>query len=318
MENNNLKTEQFESNVLLQNDLAQPIKNKYDILFLFDVKNGNPNGDPDSGNQPRIESSTDTGIVSDVCLKRKIKNFVSTFYDSNKNDIFVKSGNVLGSLISNNEKEAKTLNVTPIDLICSKYYDVRTFGQVLSVGDSSMKGSAEGQLTGPVQVTIAESYHPVEYSELTITRCAVTKPEDAKKERTMGNKFMIPYALYSANIFVSCALAERTKFSEKDFQVLIEALENMFENDRSAARGTMTVRGIYIFKHVGTQHENNQVQNLKEARMGCAPSHKLLEGIDVSLKEGIDSPKSFTDYNINCKWDNKNLPKGVQLIKKGI
>ncbi|MGY8651294.1 MAG: type I CRISPR-associated protein Cas7, partial [Verrucomicrobiia bacterium] len=192
----------------------------------------------------------------------------------------------------------------------------RTFGGVLSTGKDIMRGSAWGQVRGPVQFTFAQSFHPITPLEITITRCAVTKEEDAEKERTMGNKHIIPYALYAAKAYVSPAFAERTGFTNADLKVFFEALNQMFEHDRSAARGEMIVRGIYDFEHIGTQHENNAEQNKREARLGCAHAHKLIEGIQVNLNDGVEFPQSFADYEVNCQWDNTDLPAGVRLNKR--
>ena len=152
--------------------------------------------------------------------------------------------------------------------------------------------------------------------EISITRCAVTKEADAEKERTMGNKHIVPYALYAAKAYVSPAFAERTGFTTTDLEVLFDALNHMFEHDRSAARGEMVVRGIYDFEHVGTQHENNAEQNMREARLGCAHAHKLFEGIEVKLKDGVEFPQSFADYEVRCKWNDTDLPAGVKLHRR--
>jgi CRISPR-associated protein Csd2 len=200
--------------------------------------------------------------------------------------------------------------------LCREFYDVRTFGGVLSTGDDVMKGSAFGQVRGPVQFTFGQSFHPITPLEITITRCAVTKEADKEKERTMGNKHIVPYALYAAKGYVSPAFAERTGFTQQDLDLLFEALLHMFEHDRSAARGEMVVRGLYDFEHVGTQHENNAEQNRREARLGCAHAHKLFEGIAVKLKEGREFPESFADYDVVCSWSDDKLPKGVKLHKR--
>ena len=233
--------------------------------------------------------------------------------------------------------------------MCREFYDVRAFGAVLSTGkeekneaapvsqiaDSDKKGvndlkglltgSAWGQVRGPVQFTFGQSYHPITPIEITVTRCAVTKEEDAAKERTMGHKHIVPYGLYFAKAFVSPAFAERTGFTGLDLYVLFEALNNLFAHDHSAARGDMIVRGIYDFEHVGTQHANNGDQNKKEARLGCAHAHVLFEGIEVRLKKNADGSEKagaqcFNDYEIINHWDNDGaasvkveMPKGVKL-----
>lgn len=308
------------------------LTNRHDVLLLFEVTNGNPNGDPDAGNLPRLDPNTNRGIVSDVCLKRKVRNFVETFPpkrsspDGNGYNLFVRQGAVLNNEITNGiEKSGKGL--TPdasktnrqeaaMKWLCREFFDVRTFGGVLSTGADIMKGSAWGQVRGPVQFTFGQSFHAITPLEISITRGAVTKEEDIEKERTMGNKHIVPYALYAAKVYVSPAFAERTNFTNADIDVLFDALNHMFEHDRSAARGEMIVRGIYDFVHVGTQHENNAEQNRREARLGCAHAHKLFEGIEIQLKDGVEFPQAFGDYEVSCKWDIAKLPPGVQLIKR--
>lgn len=307
------------------------LTNRHDILLLFDVTNGNPNGDPDMGNMPRLDPNTNRGIISDVCLKRKVRNFVETFPpdragdDTNGYNLLVKQGTVLNNEIENGIKESgKSLDSAAskaekqeaaMKWLCREFFDVRTFGGVLSTDADIMKGSAWGQVRGPVQFTFGQSYHSITPLEISITRMAVTKEEDAGKERTMGDKHIIPYALYAAKVYVSPAFAERTGFTNADLEVLFDALNHLFEHDRSAARGEMVVRGIYDFEHVGTQHENNAAQNKREARLGCAHAHKLFEGIEVKLKDGVEFPESFVDYEVICKWDSAELPSGVNLHK---
>jgi CRISPR-associated protein Csd2 len=307
--------------------MTEILINRHDILIIFDVTNGNPNGDPDAGNMPRIDPNTNKGIITDVCLKRKIRNYVEIFKQGQPSfDILVHQGAVLNDKIAEAEdatkgqgkdaslskgsKEEEKARIGS-GWLCNKYFDVRTFGAVLATGN--WKGSAHGQIRGPAQFTFAQSYHPINPLEFTITRCAVTKEEDRGKERSMGRKHVIPYALYSAKCFVSPAFAERTGFSGQDLEVLFEALGNLFTHDRSAARGDMVVRGIYDFEHVGTQHPNNHNQNLSEARLGCYHAHKLFEGIEVTLQEDKEFPESFSDYRIDCKWTSDNLPPGVKL-----
>ncbi len=315
------------------NENTSILTNRHDILLLFEVTNGNPNGDPDAGNLPRLDPNTNRGIVSDVCLKRKVRNFVEMFTPdragnkANGYNLLVKQGAVLNTEINKGiEKSSEPLaekaqkpekQEAAMKWLCREFFDVRTFGGVLSTGDDIMKGSAWGQVRGPVQFTFGQSYHPITPLEITITRCAVTKEEDAEKERTMGNKHIVPYALYAAKVYVSPAFAERTGFTNTDLEILFDALNHMFEHDRSAARGEMVVRGIYDFEHVGTQHENNAAQNKREARLGCAHAHKLFEGIEVKLKKDVEFPRSFADYAITCRWDdNINLPAGVRLHKR--
>lgn len=303
------------------------LTNRHDILILFEVKNGNPNGDPDAGNMPRIDPNTNCGIVTDVCLKRKIRNYIAEFApargeNGNGFNIFITQGAVLERKISEGVQTAKeeTDNDKKAEKamhwLCKEFYDIRAFGGVLSVGDEVMKGSAYGQVRGPVQFTFGQSFHPITPLEITITRCAVTKESDKSKERTMGNKHIVPYALYSAKCYISPAFAEKTGFTNQDLDLLFEALLNMFEHDRSASRGEMIVRGIYDFEHIGTQDANNKEQNRREARLGCSHAHKLFEGIQVTLKEGKEFPETFNDYDVSCHWNDNNLPKGVKLHNK--
>ncbi len=306
------------------------LTNRHDFLLLFEVTNGNPNGDPDAGNMPRLDPNTNRGIVSDVCLKRKVRNYVETFQpkrpeetESNGFNILIKQGAVIETQQKEAIKAAKEQHndkdkqaEAAMSWLCREFYDVRTFGGVLSTGDDVMKGSAWGQVRGPVQFTFGQSFHPITPLEITITRCAVTKEEDKAKERTMGNKHIVPYALYAAKGYISPAFADRTGFTQTDLDLLFEALLHMFEHDRSAARGEMVVRGLYDFEHVGTQHENNAEQNKREARLGCAHAHKLFDGIKVRLKDEREFPQSFEDYGVDCEWDKNPLPKGVRLHKR--
>jgi len=303
------------------------LTSRHDFLLLFEVTNGNPNGDPDAGNMPRIEPNTNKGLVSDVCLKRKIRNYVAQFPPRRENNedngfnIFIQQGNILNNEIdkgikASSSKDKDDIAQDTMKWLCKEFYDIRTFGGVLSTGKDVMKGSAFGQVRGPVQFTFGQSFHEITPIEITITRCAVTKEEDKAKERTMGNKHIVPYALYSAKGYISPAFAEKTGFTQEDLDLLFEALLNMFEHDRSAARGEMIVRGLYDFEHIGTQHENNSEQNKREARLGCAHAHKLFEGIQVTLEEGKEFPESFAHYKVICDWDNKQLPKGVKLNKR--
>jgi CRISPR-associated protein Csd2 len=307
------------------------LTNRHDFLLLFEVTNGNPNGDPDAGNMPRLDPNTNRGMVTDVCLKRKVRNFIELFPPTTSEkgyNILIKQGTVIETEQKRGIKAA--VEALPKDAtdakkteaaknwLCNEFFDVRTFGGVLSTGDDVMKGSAFGQVRGPVQFTFGQSYHAITPLEVTITRCAVTKEEDAKKERTMGNKHIVPYALYAAKGYVSPAFAEKTDFTDADLELLFQALLSMFEHDRSAARGDMIVRGLYDFEHVGTQHPNNADQNKREARLGCAHAHKLIEGIKVALSDeakaaGKTFPESFADYTVNNTWTADTLPKGIKL-----
>lgn len=295
------------------------LNNRHDIYLLFEVTNGNPNGDPDAGNMPRLEPNSNRGIVSDVCLKRKVRNYVSEFAperNGNGFEIFIKSGDALEKTITKAEKENDNNAEETVKWLCREFYDIRTFGGVLSTGSGVMKGSSHGQVRGPVQVTFSQSFDPINPLDITITRLVATATKDEEKERTMGNKYIVPYGLYAAKIYVSPAFAERTGFTNHDLEVLFEALNYMFEHDRSASRGEMVIRGIYDFEHIGTQHENNAEANKREARLGCCHAHKLFEGIDVKLKADKDFPESFADYEVNCKWDSEDLPRGVKLHKR--
>lgn len=309
------------------------ITNRHDILVLFDVTNGNPNGDPDAGNMPRIDPTSNMGLVSDVCLKRKIRNYVidfgkeKTIDNGEELDILVKQGNIINDKITEAINEAteklpkkekssdKERAEAAMRWLCHRFYDVRTFGGVLSTGKDVLQGSAFGQVRGPVQFTFARSFDPITPLDISITRCAVTKPEDEKKERTMGNKHIVPYALYAAKAYVSPVFAEKTGFTDDDLNLFFEALQHMFTHDQSAARAEMTIRGIYDFEHVGTQDPNNAEQNRREARLGCYHAHKLFEGINVNLASGKAYPESFKDYkdNIISTWTKNNIPKGVIL-----
>lgn len=292
------------------------LTNRHDFLLLFEVTNGNPNGDPDAGNMPRLDPNTNRGIVSDVCLKRKVRNFVAEFAparNGNGYGIFIQSGPALERTINKAVEENNKSAEAAVKWLCREFYDIRAFGGVLSVGNEVMKGSAYGQLRGPVQFTFGQSFHPITPLEISITRCVQTTIKEENKERTMGNKHIVPYALYAAKGYVSPAFAERTGFTQGDLNLLFEALLHMFEHDRSAARGEMVVRGLYDFEHVGTQGPENAEQNKREARLGCAHAHKLFEGIQIKLKEGREFPQSFDDYEVVCGWNESNLPKGVKL-----
>jgi len=316
------------------------ITNRHDFLLLFDVQNGNPNGDPDAGNMPRFDPNTDRGIVTDVCLKRKIRNYVFTKQQGEDGKplegfkIFIQHAHYLNEVIkdfhSKANKELKEQGVSgrkldnetdaqAVQWLCNSFFDIRTFGAVVSTGP--MKGSSYGQVRGPVQLTFAQSFDRITPIEISITRSAATDAGEEDKmrrgaDRTMGNKHIVPYALYAAKGYISPAFAERTGFTDEDLSLLFEALLNMFEQDRSAARGEMIVRGLYDFEHVGTQGETNAEQNKREARLGCAHAHKLFEGINVSLKDGKEFPESFNDYDVACAWDTQELPRGVRLHKR--
>ena len=281
----------------------EAIKNRYDFVYLFDVQDGNPNGDPDGDNAPRTDYETGQGLVTDVCLKRKVRNYVQIKMGEDQlNQIFVKEGAVLNNEI---KKAYKALDLKPKEkgkesdnkdkarqYMCEHYYDIRTFGAVMSTGDNA------GQVRGAVQLTFARSIDPVMTSEHTVTRMVVTDEKDKDKERTMGRKATVPYGLYRAHGFISAALARETTFSEDDLDLLWEALKNMFDLDRSAARGLMAARRLIVFKH--------------DDDLGNAPAHKLFELVKVEAKDPNRPARSFSDYEITI--DESKLPKGVQLL----
>jgi len=280
------------------------IQNRYDFVLLFDVQDGNPNGDPDAGNLPRVDPETGHGLVTDVCLKRKVRNFVQISKTGETGyDIFVKEKAVLNTLIDaahedekvkSKEKGEKTEAAR--QFMCQRYFDVRTFGAVMSTGKNA------GQVRGPAQLTFARSVDPIVQLEHSITRMAVTTEAEAEKQqgdnRTMGRKFTIPYALYRGHGFVSAPLAKLTGFTEDDLTLLWSALSTMFEHDRSAARGLMTTRALVVFRH--------------DSALGNAPAHTLFERVSVHRKEGVSVPRSFSDYEVSVATD--GLPAGVNIV----
>jgi CRISPR-associated protein Csd2 len=282
------------------------LTNRYDFVLLFDVKDGNPNGDPDAGNLPRMDAETGHGLVTDVSLKRKVRNYTQLAKGNVPGyDIFIKEKAVLNTLIDQaheqpavmaKEKGKKTDAAR--DYMCKRFFDVRTFGAVMSTGKNA------GQVRGPVQLTFARSIDPIIAQEHTITRMAVTTEAEAEKQegdnRTMGRKHTVPYGLYMAHGFVSSFLAKQTGFSEDDLELLWQALAQMFEHDRSAARGEMSTRGLYVFKH--------------ESELGNASAHALFKRIQVKRKEEVDVPRSFDDYDVIIQ--DVDLPAGVTLLNK--
>ncbi len=287
------------------------IQNRYDFALLFDVKDGNPNGDPDAGNLPRVDAETGRGLVTDVSLKRKVRNYVGIVKaEQPPFEIYVKEKAILnkqherayeaigaGELLKSEDKKRK--GGDKVDearaWMCKNFYDVRTFGAVMSTGVNC------GQVRGPVQLTFGRSVDPIVSSEHSITRMAVTTEKEAEDQqgdnRTMGRKFTVPYGLYVAHGFVSSHLAAQTGFSDEDLNLLWEALANMFEHDRSAARGEMATRGLYVFKH--------------DSQLGNAHAHSLFAHIQPKLKDGITVPRDFSDYAVSV--DEANLPTGVTL-----
>lgn len=291
--------------------MSTPIKNRYEFVLLYDVENGNPNGDPDAGNMPRIDPETGYGIVTDVCLKRKIRNYVEMVAgDRPGNRIYITEGIPLNA----NHKEAylavglepsKKANAAGVAKarawMCQNFYDIRTFGAVLSVGDNA------GQVRGPVQINFSRSIDPIVQQEVTITRLTVTREEEADKERTMGRKHIVPYGLYRAEGYISAKLAsdetKGTGFSEDDLALFWDAVVNMFEHDHSAARGKMAARKLYIFKH--------------DSDLGNAPSHKLFDMVTAEKNEGVVVPRKFGDYTVQAPKQGKVEGfEGVELIEK--
>ncbi len=315
--------------------MSTPIQNRYEFLLLFDVKDGNPNGDPDSGNAPRVDPEDGHGLVSDVALKRRIRNYIQTAFDGQAGyAIFVQHGTNLNRPIFQAHQETGGFSGSKTKdrveqarkWMCRNFYDVRTFGAVMSTGANA------GQVRGPVQITFARSLDPIFPAEFSITRGAVAEdvknartledylrweaeqPED--KLRTMGRKSQIPYGLYVAKGFISAHLAEQTGFSEDDLKALLEALCNMFEHDRSASKGHMATRRLYVFKHVGNGHPNNAEQNRRQAMLGCAPAHRLLElgqVVEVRRKDESRPPRAFSDYEVRAEAS--RLPKGVLMLE---
>jgi len=313
--------------------MTNTVSNRCEFVYLFDCTNGNPNGDPDAGNTPRIDPEDLHGLVSDVALKRRIRNYVQTARsNTSPYAIFIEHATNLNRPIALSHEKAnggydpiKKPNKDQVSKarqwMCENFYDVRTFGAVMSTGPNA------GQVRGPVQMSFARSCDPVLPLELSVTRMAVAKPEgkvlassykyeewesDAPEEslRTMGRKAIIPYGLYVAQGFVSAHLAQQTGFSEEDLSLLWEALLGMYEHDRSASKGIMSVQEpVFVFKHVGT--DTNTEQQTQQARLGCAPAHKLFELISVEKRDGVKAPRAFGDYRVS--FAKSRLPAGVQV-----
>ena len=288
--------------------MSEAIKNRYEFVILFDVENGNPNGDPDAGNMPRVDPETGLGIVTDVCLKRKIRNYVEAVKeDCTGYRIYVKDGvplnrsdaeayaalEVTDKTVKAKKKEDPELDRKIRDWMCANFFDIRTFGAVMT---TFVKAALNcGQVRGPVQLGFARSIDPIVPQEVTITRVAITTEADAEKKGTeMGRKYIVPYGLYKCEGYVSANLARKTTgFSEEDLSLLWDAILNMFENDHSAARGKMAVRQLIIFKH--------------DSEFGRAPAHKLFDRVQVEKKTEI--PRCYQDYTVTV--DTADLPEGV-------
>ena len=294
--------------------MSEPIKNRYDFVILFDVENGNPNGDPDAGNMPRIDPETGYGLVTDVCLKRKIRNYVETVKENDENyRIYIKDtvplnrsdADAIKALGISEDLKAAKKSDPDIDrrlrnYMCEHYYDIRTFGAVMT---TFVKGALNcGQVRGPVQLGFARSVDPIVPQEVTITRVAITTEADAEKKGTeMGRKYIVPYGLYRAEGYVSANLARKTtSFSEEDLELLWQAILNMFEFDHSAARGKMAVRELIVFKH--------------DSELGCAPAYRLFDLVHAERKEGVNAPRAYSDYTVTV--DEEHLPQGVTCIRK--
>ena len=287
------------------------MNNRYDFVYFFDCKDGNPNGDPDAANAPRIDPQDMHGLVSDVCLKRKVRNFVLLAKNGAAPfDIFVRQGGVLNKLISQgHEAAAKAAAYGKLDekkgptrkqiglaqtAMCQRFYDVRTFGAVMSTGDNA------GQVRGPVQLSFSRSLDPILPLDVSITRMAVTEARDEESpNQTMGRKNLIPYGLYRCHGFISAYLASETGFSDDDLALFWQALSQMFDHDRSAARGTMAPQKLVAFKHASA--------------LGNAPAHKLFERVVVAKKADVAAPRSFADYTVTVNRD--GLPAGVEVIE---
>ena len=277
------------------------LKNRIDFVYIFDVKDGNPNGDPDAGNLPRVDAETGMGIVTDVCLKRKVRNYVQVSKELAQGfDIFIKEKAILNNAIdkaheSESVKNAKDKTEAAREFMCKNYYDVRTFGAVMSTGKNA------GQVRGAVQLTFSRSVNPVTTTEHSITRMAVATEDEAKKQngenRTMGRKATVPYGLYVCHGFISPSLAKQTGFSEEDLELFWEALKNMFDLDHSAARGLMSAQKLIVFKH--------------DSALGNAPANKLFDLVKVEKVQSDVIPRSFADYNVTIVTD--KLPSGVTM-----
>ena len=275
------------------------INNRIDFIYMFDVQDGNPNGDPDAGNLPRIDTETGRGLVTDVCLKRKVRNYVDTVRGAQPGyGIFIQEGAVLDNRVedvyasdevkcsdksSRKDKAKKAL--------CDKYFDIRTFGAVIATKEK------QGQVRGPIQFTFARSVDPIFSHSHAITRMAVTKEADKDKEKTMGRKATVPYGLYVAHGFISANLARQTGFSDDDLELFWDALKNMFDNDRSAARGLMSARALIAFEH--------------SSELGNAPASKLFDLVAVARRPDVAVARSFSDYDVRI--DEHSLPQGVKI-----
>lgn len=287
--------------------MSNPVKNRYDFILFFDVQDGNPNGDPDAGNLPRIDAETGKGLVTDVCLKRKVRNYVQLKQSDKKGyDIFIKEKAILNNSIAEARQDDR---VTAMEnagdqtaeartIMCEKFFDVRTFGAVMSTGENA------GQVRGPVQLTFGRSVDPIVALEHSITRMAVATEKEAEKQsgdnRTMGRKYTVPYGLYRTHGFISANLANETNFSEGDLNLFWESLQNMFDHDHSAARGLMAMRKMVVFKH--------------NSALGNAQAHKLFEMVpNPELKDESKPPRAFSDYKDIIIPSSDKLPANIEI-----
>ncbi len=294
--------------------MADVIKNRYEFVILFDVENGNPNGDPDAGNMPRVDPETGYGIVTDVCLKRKIRNYVEAVKEDDPDyQIYIREGMPLNrsdrmayeslDLTEDGIKEAKKndkdLDRKVRDFMCQHFFDVRTFGAVMTTFTKNALNC--GQVRGPVQISFARSIDPVVPQELTITRTAITTEADAENKKTeMGRKYIVPYGLYRAEGYISANLARKvTGFNEDDLALLWKAIQNMFEVDHAAGRGKMAVRNLIVFKH--------------ESELGDAPAYKLFDAVKVKRISDDMPPRSYADYVVTV--DEAAIPEKVSVFK---
>lgn len=300
------------------------IKNRYDFVFLYDVKDGNPNGDPDMDNQPRIDFETREGLVSDVCIKRKVRNYVqfkveAGELDSSKYDIFIRQGQIpLNNIISEASGKVDGNEEKGRISLCDRYFDIRTFGAVLSTGEAASKDKADsteetenakgkkkskgnkkglGVVRGPVQFVFSRSIDPIDSRTHSLTRCCITKEEDADKDNTFGNKSTVSYGLYRMHGYVSAFDGEKWHFTEDDLNLLWDALKNAFEHDHAAARGEMNARALIVFKH--------------SSKLGNARSAQLFDLVKIEKKEGVEFPRSFDDYKVTV--EKSGVPSGVTV-----
>lgn len=299
--------------------MREPIKNRYEFVVLFDVENGNPNGDPDAGNMPRIDPESGLGLVTDVCLKRKIRNYVETVKENEKGyQIYIREDVPLNRSdreackdVGINETDEKKVtdalkklkksdpdvDVKLRDYMCETFFDIRTFGAVMT---TFVKASLNcGQVRGPVQLGFARSVDPIVSQEVTITRVAITTEKDAENKNTeMGRKSIVPYGLYRAEGYISANLARKvTGFSEEDLELLWDAIINMFENDHSAARGKMAVRELIVFKH--------------SKELGDCPAYKLFDAVEVKKVDDVEYPRSYQDYTVQIHEE--QIPESVEV-----